>query len=328
VNRQYEKDLIAENNLLEEVMCSNPNEDIEQLLITNQNELAQITHERSLGAQLRASCMHMEHNEKNSSYFFSKEKARAESKAMTTLITDNGTVLNELKDIAIEQREFYDKPYHEPMIQSQAKLNEANELFLEGIEIETIDDINKTTLDLPITGEEIAEALKELPNNKAPGCDGLDASFYKFFWSRIGDYVCGSIIQGVECGELSIEQKRAVLSLLPKKDKDSRYIKNWRPLSLLNSDYKILAKLLAKRLQTVLHSIISPDQTGCISKRSAHSNIRSIIDVINHAKDKKMLGIIAFIDFEKAFDTVKWDFLYTCMSLKKKALNFFWGNTM
>jgi hypothetical protein len=92
--------------------------------------------------------------------------------------------------------------------------------------------------------------------------------------------------------------------------KDVRYIKNWRPISLLNTDYKLFAKILATRLQKVLDSIISFDQSGCIKGRSTFSNMRSTIDIINYANENHLPGILAFRDLEKAFDTVKWN-LYT-----------------
>jgi hypothetical protein len=112
--RQYEKELINENKALEEIMSKNPNENTLQILKMNNNELAQIAHERNKGAQLRANCLHIENNEQNSSYFFSKEKSRAGAKAMTTLIDENGTVFHNLRDISNEQKVFYEKLYQEP----------------------------------------------------------------------------------------------------------------------------------------------------------------------------------------------------------------------
>ena len=88
-----------------------------------------------------------------------------------------------------------------------------------------------------------------------------------------------------------------------------RLLKNWRPLSLLNTDYKILTKLLAIRLQKVLPSIISEDQTGYIKGRYIGENIRTILDVFEYTNNQVNPGAMIFLDFEKAFDTVSWDFL-------------------
>ena len=97
--------------------------------------------------------------------------------------------------------------------------------------------------------EECSIALKSLPNNKAPGSDGFTTEFYKFFWADIKQLVFDSFAYSFHSELLSSDQKRALLTLLPKLGKDLRYLKNWRPLSLLNTDYKILTKLLSVRLQ-------------------------------------------------------------------------------
>ena len=185
-------------------------------------------------------------------------------------------------------------------------------------DIQGISNDDKIILDDDITVDEIADAVKNLSNNKSPGSDGFPIEFYKFFWSKIKTYVCNSILYGVTNGELSTDQRRGILTLIPKKDKDTCKLKNWRPLTLLNSDYKIFAKLMAKRLQSVLTQIISPDQSGCIKGRSTFNNIRSTIDIINYTNEQNLPGILAFIDYEKAFDTVKWNFLYKCL----EAMNF------
>jgi hypothetical protein len=158
-----------------------------------------------------------------------------------------------------------------------------------------------------------SDLIKVLPNGKTPGVDGIGIEFYKVFWTDIEDLVFDSLKYAIDTGKLSIDQRRSILSLIPKKDKDITNLKNWRPLTLLNSDYKILAKTLATRLNKVIDDIISQDKTGCIKGRSAFANIRSSIDIINYAKEQQLHGLIAMIDYEKAFDTVKWPFLFKCL---------------
>ena len=164
-----------------------------------------------------------------------------------------------------------------------------------------------------IIDSEIAEALLALPNNKAPGSDGFTADFYKFFWPDLKTFVCNSIKFAIQSGTLSIDQKRGVITLIPKAGKDLRFLKNWRPISLLNTDYKILAKLLATRLQPILPDIISKDQSAYIKGRSITDNIRSVWDVLDVSKLTKKQLYIIFIDFEKAFDTVSHEFLIKCL---------------
>ena len=104
------------------------------------------------------------------------------------------------------------------------------------------------------------------------------------------------------------------MSIIPKKDKDLRQLKNWRPLSLLNTDYKIITKLLAKRLQNVIGKLISTDQNGYIRRRFIGDNIRTISDIIEYTSINNPSGIIALIDFEKTFDTVNLSFLQSTLS--------------
>ena len=118
-----------------------------------------------------------------------------------------------------------------------------------------------------------------------------------------------SFLYAFENGILSIDQRRAILTLLPKSGKDLRWLKNWRPLSLLNTDYKILTKLLAIRLQHVLPNLISEDQVAYIKKRYIGENIRKIVDIFEFTHNQINPGIALFLDFEKAFDTVSWNFL-------------------
>ena len=119
-----------------------------------------------IGAQIRSNCLHIESDEQNSRYFFSKEKSRSEAKAMTTMINDEGNTLTDLEEIASEQKKFYQKLYEQPESPSKAKLDEANSTFLENVDIIQIDDTQRENLEQDITREEIVEALNELANNK------------------------------------------------------------------------------------------------------------------------------------------------------------------
>ena len=113
-----------------------------------------------------------------------------------------------------------------------------------------------------------------------------------------------------ENGDMPISQKRGIISLLPKKDKDKKYLKNWRPISLLNNDYKIVTKALALRLEKVLPTIITPNQTGYVKGRYRGESIRIITDVMSFAKKKNIPGIAVFLDFEKAVDSIEWCYLH------------------
>ena len=134
-------------------------------------------------------------------------------------------------------------------------------------------------------------ALKKMSNNKTPGTDGLTAEFYKYFGSDIEDVVVDSFNYGFQTGRFSISQRRGIISLIPKKNKNLEYLKNWRPLSLLNMDYKIATKALASRLEKVLPALIRSNQTRYIKGRYIGENIRLISDILHYTKHKNIPGI-------------------------------------
>ena len=111
-------------------------------------------------------------------------------------------------------------------------------------------------------------------------------------------------------GGLAISQKQSVIRLIPKKDKDLSRLKNWRPISLLNLDYKIAKKAPALRLKKVLPSIINDAQTYYMEGRFIGENIRPILDILHFTAPENLEGIALFIDFEKALDSPEWDFLF------------------
>ena len=160
---------------------------------------------------------------------------------------------------------------------------------------------------------EILNSIKSLPNNKSPGSDGLPIEFYNFFWKNINDILFESFQYSFQNKLLSVDQRRSVLTLIPKPEKDTRNLKNWRPISILNSDYKIIAKLLAIRLQNVISKLISSDQVGYIKNRFIGENIRTLLDIIQISSKEENPGMLVLIDFEKAFDTINWNYLFKCL---------------
>ena len=112
-----------------------------------------------------------------------------------------------------------------------------------------------------------------------------------------------------EHGQLSTSQRQAVMTLLEKKDKDKRFIKNWRPISLINVDTNIGSKALCKPLEKVLPDIIHYNQNAFVQGRSIFDAIRTIDDIMEYTKIMKLSGFLITIDFEKVFDSVNHSFL-------------------
>ena len=135
------------------------------------------------------------------------------------------------------------------------------------------------------------QCFADLPNwEQTPGNDGLTVLTYLVFWPVFGSLLVESLNYAFEYGELSDSQKQAVITLVEKKGKDKRQIKNWRPISW------------PKRMENVLPEIIHFDQSAFVKGRTIFDAIRTIDDVIEHTINRDISGTLAAIDFEKTFD--------------------------
>ena len=176
---------------------------------------------------------------------------------MTKLCTDNGEIITNQHSILEKQGEFYEELYTD-----KGKMNE-NEMkhYLQDVDMPILTKNDSTICNNKMTKEECFKTINKMSYNKTPGNDGLTVEFYKAFWNELGDFMVHSFHLSYEVGELSTSQKQAVIILLDK-GKDRILIKSWRPISLLNVDFKILSKTLAEQLKKVLPNIIHPEQVG------------------------------------------------------------------
>ena len=126
-----------------------------------------------------------------------------------------------------------------------------------------LNDLEKDSCEGAITLNECTMALARMENNKSPGLDGICVEFYKKFWPLIGEMMVNVFNESYERGKLPKSERTSVMSLIFKKGKEDE-IGNYRPISLTNVDYRILAFILSNRLQGVLSSIIHTDQTAYI----------------------------------------------------------------
>ena len=162
----------------------------------------------------------------------------------------------------------------------------------------------------PLTLNEISQALKRMKNNKTPGSDGFPADFFKIFWNKLKIFVLRSLNYSFEQSELSVTMRHCIISCLPKGTKPREFLKNWRPISLLNVTYKICSSAIALRIRSTIDPLISSTQSGFLQNRFIGESTRLIYDVMHYCENHNIDGLLMLIDFEKAFDSVSWNFMY------------------
>ncbi|PFX12148.1 Transposon TX1 uncharacterized 149 kDa protein [Stylophora pistillata] len=158
------------------------------------------------------------------------------------------------------------------------------------------------------TPSEVFDALKGMARNKTPCLDGLPMEFYLRFWDGVGADLVAVLNECFSSGSLSLSQRRGVITLSFKKG-DRLDPKNWRPISLLNMDYKLASRFMAGRLLRVIHLVVNHDQTCGVPGRFIGENVALLRDVVSYAESSGTPVAILSLDQEKAFDRVDWGFM-------------------
>lgn len=307
LEREREKNLLQEISLLEKsVNDSYQVENLEEM----KRELCEIREGRIQGMAVRSRIKWIQEGEKVSRYFCNLEKRNFVNKAMSSLEKDDGSLISDQSDILKEVQSFYENLY---------SWREVTNVDLEELipDAPVLSDEERNELEGPLTYQEALQVLKNMRNFRSPGADGFTAEFYKFFFKDIGIFLVRSLNEGYFKKQLSRTQVQGIITCIPKEGKPKHFLRSWRPISLLNVSYKIGSACIARRLQHVLPSIIHDSQKGFIKGRYIGDNIRLLYDVMLFAEKENVPGLLLMVDFEKAFDSVSWDFLEKCLKFFK-----------
>ena len=295
-----EKRTTLEDKLQKATISTNENE--KETIPLIRKEIEGLDLNNINGARIRSKALEYQSNEKSSRYFFSLENSRQSKKVIHKLKTPDGRVIKDSRDLLGCIANFYESLYSPEPID-----NEKQDSLLNTIECFVPENF-KLLLEEPLSADECHKALTHMKSDKSPGSDGLPAEFYNFFWDEIGEAIVEVLNFCFNRGLLTESMRLAIISLLYKKG-DIELLKNWRPISLLNVDYKIGSKAFANRLQLILPSILNSDQTCSVPGRSIFENLMLARDSIDYCQEKKLPLALIKIDQEKAFDRVNWDFL-------------------
>lgn len=154
-----------------------------------------------------------------------------------------------------------------------------------------------------------------MDHNSSPGPNGFPVEFYQVFWEIVKNDLM-ALFREFHKGTLPLYCLNfGIIVLLPKKA-DAKQIQQYRPICLLNVSFKICTKVGTNRITTVAHKVIRPTQTTFLPDRNIMEGVVILHETVHELHTKKMDGIIFKIDFEKAYDKVKWQFLQQTLRMK------------
>ena len=320
LKRGIEKRLEKLTNDINDVNLKYQEEIIElktKLMIKTKNSLTQM--------QLATRARYREKGEKCTKYWFGLNKEKVGDNTILALMDDNNRMIRKTKEmgeIAVK---------HHKTLQAKPEMNERRKEAIKKlkkiIEGKSVNEEQREKLASSTTREEIEEAIKNTANGTSPGVDGIPYELYKELIKRekkkadkevdIIGILHNVVLEIEEKGVtiLSTENKReneftdGLMFLLFKK-KDKWKIENYRPITLLNTDYKIYTKTIAKRLAEVAPTIVHEDQAGFIPQRSLYDHTKTTQMVIEYCEIAEQDGCIVALDQEKAYDKIDHEYLW------------------
>ena len=288
--------------LMQEIEVNPDSERLKNSLMEVETEIDRLSQMKVHSCMFRSKCKWAKEGEKMSAFFFGLEKKKYLTKNINCIIDEKGQIINHQPGIMKELIKFYRELYaHDDNVDFRLKPDSREKRLSEA---------QKLRCDSPITEDEIFDGLMTLQSNKVPGIDGLPPEWYRTFFKEIKTYLIAMYQFSYDKGLLPESVKKGIISLIPKKHKDTRKIKNMHPLTLLPTSYKILAKTLDNRMREILPSIISESQNGFMAGRNIAVNIRKSLDIIQFCKNKKQAGLILSVDMEKCFNRLSHESMF------------------
>lgn len=304
--KKVEKDLQQKLDKAQEQFNRTASESDLNVVELAKNELEEARKSKIEGLIVRSRVQWHEHGEKSSKYFLSLEKRNNNIKNIqyivkgSRIISKTDTILKEFSDSL------------ETKYKARSDIEVNKELISRNIAT-SITSSAKARLDKEMTLQELTDALHAMKKGKTPGSNGFPVEFFREFWSHLGPFLHRAFTASLKQNKNLNSHREGIIKLIPKQGKSLHELKGWRPITLLNVDYKIVSAAVTNRLKSVMSEIISPCQTAYISGRYIGENTRLLFDTLAFAKDHRIPGMIVAADFEAAFESISWEYLRSVM---------------
>lgn len=305
-NRNSSKKIKDLQAILEVLLSSTEPEPV--LIGKSTEDLNQAYKEEELFWRQRSRIQWLQHGDRNSGFFHAVTRGRRHQNRMNIIEDNQGKTVHEESQVAVAVSDYFQDIFTS---NGNTDFHIVEEALIPCI----TDQMNDRLMAMPSL-EEIRSAVFSIHPDKAPGSDGFSASFYQGYWEIIGADVSRGIRSFFETGVMQQGHNNTHVCLIPKITAPKK-VSDYRPIALCSVYYKVIAKILTRRLQPLLENLISPHQSAFVPGRAISDNVmitHEILHYLRMSKAKKRCFMAVKTDMSKAYDQIEWGFLRAVLS--------------
>lgn len=253
--------------------------------------------------RLKSRAIWLKAGDENTSFFHNFAKGRKSANTIWSLKSENGREAKTFEALSTLGVNHFQSLFKDPGEITIAEVIQTAQCFHRYVEEEEADHLMD-----PVTKEEVESVIKSMEKEKSPGPDGWSTEFFLHFFEQIGAEITDVVEESRLKGEVYSPLNATFIALIPKKEAPESF-EDFRPISLCNNIYKIIAKVIALRIKPILSRHISPEQFGFLNGRQIHEAIGVAQEVLHSVKLKNKKGGVIKIDLSKAYDRINWIYL-------------------
>lgn len=266
-------------------------------------QICEIEEREITGAIVRSKMQWLSQGETSSKFFFDLEKKNGKNRQITELKNEDNEIITSKEDILEYSRSHYQKLY------SKVETSEPDTNILINSIQKRLTAEQKRSMESLFTIEDLESAHKTMKPGKSPGNDGLSAEFYKHSWEFIKDDLLDTLNEIVVSRKMPLSMTQGIITLIFKEKGERSKLKFWRPITLLNLDYKYLMRMIANKMGPFLGCLINLDQACAIKDRFMEDQLIQIQDIYDYIEQFGGKAMITGLDLEAAFDKIDHDYM-------------------